>query len=440
MTEIIIPYKPRYPQDVIHPQLENHRFNVLVAHRRLGKTVLAINHTVKMALKNERSSPKYAYLAPMLKQAKLIAWDYLKYYTRPLPGIKVNEAELYVDFLGRRIHIFGADNPDAIRGLYLDGAVLDEYAQIKPELWGEVLLPIMSDRDGWACFLGTPKGQNQFLEIYEKAMREMAAGNPLWWAGLFRADETGVLSEEQLQIMRSSMTEMQYRQEFLCDFTASSDDTLITIDLVSIAAARVIQEHEIEGAPRIIGVDPARFGNDSFVIQRRQGLYAYPTIVLPKLDNMEAAGRLVTIMDQFQPDATFVDSGRGEGVIDRCRQLGYDVTEVNFGGSPIKEAIYANKRTEMWDSIGEWLRQGGVIPNDPQLKSDLVSPTYHYTKTNKMILEEKEAIKTRLGRSPDRADALALTFAFPVRPKDFRYGSQKITTTNTKYNPLRRGG
>lgn len=171
-----------------------------------------VNHVIKMCIKNRKRSPMYAYLAPYRNQAKQIAWNYIKYYTHVIPGMKTNESELYVEFpsrfkgaVGGRIYIIGADHPDALRGTYWDGAILDEYAQIKPELWDEVLRPALADRKGWATFVGTPKGQNQFYEIYQRAQKE-----PEWYCCLYRADESGVFDEggrygpEELESMKKT--------------------------------------------------------------------------------------------------------------------------------------------------------------------------------------------------------------------------------------------
>ena len=141
---------------------------MIVAHRRLGKTVCVINHAIMKALMDTSGSGRYGYIAPYRSQAKSIAWDYVKHFTAPVPGRNVNETELTVDFPnGARIRLFGADNPDAMRGLYFDGVILDEVADMKPEVWGEIIRPALSDRNGWACFIGTPKGQNLFHELYE---------------------------------------------------------------------------------------------------------------------------------------------------------------------------------------------------------------------------------------------------------------------------------
>ena len=124
-----------------------------------------------------RPSPRYGYLAPLYRQGKVIAWDLLKHLTRPLPGTKINEAELRVDLTGdRRIQIFGADNPDALRGLYLDGAVFDEYAQMRPRIWSEVVRPALADREGWATFIGTPHGQEPFLRSVPRRRRRTRPG------------------------------------------------------------------------------------------------------------------------------------------------------------------------------------------------------------------------------------------------------------------------
>jgi intein/homing endonuclease len=219
MPEITLPFKWRHPQKEIFDNMWSHRFNVLVAHRRMGKTVLVIIFIIFKALtaiNNKLWQPRYAYVAPFRNQAKLIAWEYIKKYAGKIPTFKANESELWVEFLGARVYLFGADNPDAMRGMYWDGVVLDEYPQIKQELWGEVIMPALSDRKGWAIFLGTPKGMNHFYDLLNTAMKLMADKNDAWWAGVYRADETGVIPDDELALLRKSISENQYRQEFLC--------------------------------------------------------------------------------------------------------------------------------------------------------------------------------------------------------------------------------
>ena len=413
---ITIPYKPRDPQPEIHRLMDARRFSVVVAHRRLGKTVCTVNQLIKRALIDASGAGRYGYVAPYRNQAKSIAWDYLKRFTAPVPGRVVNEGELAVDFPnGARVRLFGADNADAMRGLYFDGVVLDEVADMKPEVWGEIVRPALSDRRGWSCFIGTPKGMNLFYELYT-----LAQNTDGWGAALYRADETGVISEEELADARAVMSENQYRQEFLCDFSASVDNVLITIDMVSKAAARALQERDVRGAPRVIGVDVARFGDDRSAICTREGLWCRGIHIVNNEDNMTFAGMVAEEIERFRPDAVFIDAGRGEGVIDRLRQMGYHVMEVNFGSRAADPSRWANKRTEMWDKTREWLESGGAIPNDPALKGELAAPAYSFDAAGRKVLEPKEKLKERGLRSPDLADALALTFAAPVHPQRAR--------------------
>jgi hypothetical protein len=281
---IEIPYKPRFPQTEIHPQLEKHRFNVLVAHRRLGKTVLSINHLIKMAMTNPRKDCRYAYIAPFLKQAKLIAWDMVKKFTSTIPNVSIHEGDLICELPNKaRIYLFGGDNPDALRGTYLDGCIIDEYAQIKSEVFSEIIRPALTDRNGWCLFLGTPKGQNHFFDIYNHAVKMQAQGDTSWWSGIYRGDETGVISDVEMAELRSVMAESTYRQEILCDFTAASDNVLITIDMVSASCARQYEIAELKYCPTVIGVDPARFGDDRSVIQVRHGLVADEPIMFKEI-------------------------------------------------------------------------------------------------------------------------------------------------------------
>lgn len=435
-----LPYRPRFPQTLIHPEIENHRFSLIVAHRRLGKTVMALNHTIKKASQCPLRQPRYAYVAPFLKQAKMIAWEYLKYYTGPIPGVRYNESELYAELPNAaRIYLVGADNPDSLRGIYLDGVVLDEFAQFKPGVWEEIIRPALSDRKGWALWIGTPKGQNAFYEMYQLALKRMNDGDPDWYCALYRADETGVISPEELEQLRETLPESSFRQEFLCDFTAAADNVLITIDLVSKAASRIYKASDIDGAVKVIGVDVARFGDDRSSIIRRQGLQAFNPIVGRGWDLMHLVGRIVSEIREFNPDMTFVDeTGIGAGVVDRLKQLNYEVMGVNFGSRATKETQYADKRTEMWDETRQWLEFGGALPNHPEMKTDLVVPTYSFDPSNRMRLESKKDMKARGCQSPDVGEALVVTFAYPVRAKSSLLIPRTQVKANTGYNVLRR--
>jgi phage terminase large subunit len=215
MATVTIPYKPREPQVAIHEAIDRTRFVVVVAHRRLGKTVSAINQLIKAALQCERDNPRYAYIAPTYRQAKRVAFDYLTHFTRPL-NAEANIAELRVDFWGRRISLYGADNPDSLRGIYLDGVVLDEVGDMNPKIWNEIIRPALADRRGWAMFIGTPKGANHFKDLRDRAEAEDD------WALLeFKASQTGVVPQDELDAAKKEMGEDKYAQEFECSFHAA---------------------------------------------------------------------------------------------------------------------------------------------------------------------------------------------------------------------------
>ncbi len=415
---VVIPYTPRPVQRQIHEQLETHRFCVLVTHRQMGKTVCAVNHLLKKALQNPRKHARYFYVAPFLKQAKMIAWDYLKRFAAPLPAVTILETELCIKLpTGARIWVVGADNPDALRGTYADGVVLDEYAQIKPDVFTEIIRPMLLSREGWVVFMGTPKGQNAFYELFNRAQKLAKSEPQLWWTGIFRADTSGVIAPEELEHVRQETPELIFRQEYLCDFTASAENILISITDVLQACGRRYTSADLRGAPKIMGVDPARFGDDRSVIFLRHGLVAHEPLVFQKLDNMALAQRVAHQIETFHPDGVFIDAGCGGGVIDRLRQLGFIVTEVAFGSTPYHPGQYANKRAEMWGEMARWIKEVGQLPATAELQADLCQVAYDYDAAGRLRLEAKEKIKARCGKSPDLADALALTFAAPVCPR-----------------------
>jgi len=213
--KITIPYSPREQQAFIHQNLDKHRFSVLCCHRRFGKTVMLINHLIKCAMTNKNYNPRFAYIAPTYSQAKKIAWDYLKYYTKNIPQTKYNETELRCDFMnGARIMLLSSENPDSLRGLYLDGAVVDEAAQISSDLLDEVIRPALADRKGWLSLCGTPKGMNNlFYDYYLKAKKEES-----WFGYTAKVSETKLIDQEELDAALSVMGQSKYNQEFECSF------------------------------------------------------------------------------------------------------------------------------------------------------------------------------------------------------------------------------
>jgi hypothetical protein len=411
MTTIDLGYRPRPWQRQCH--LQRKRFTVLALHRRAGKTELALSELIDKALRFDKDLGLFFYVAPLLKQAKTIAWSRLKQKLAPLVSrslVEINESELSARFAtnGAVIRCYGADNPDSMRGVRLDGVVIDEVADVKPETWLEVIQPALADRKGWAIFIGTPHGINLFSELYFKA-RTLAD----WHAALYTVYDTDALDPAEVERYRQSVDDNTFRREMLCDFSAAGDNQLISLTDVQQAAQRHLRKDQYDFAAKVLGVDPARFGDDRSVIFPRQGLYAMKPEIYRGIDNMALADRVAAYIDRWQPDAVFIDAGNGAGVIDRLRQLHHDVIEVHFGGQA-SQARFLNKRAEIWFEVRDWLQAGGAVPDLVDLKQDLAAPTYKFTAADKIQLESKDDLKGRGLPSPDLGDALALTFAFPV--------------------------
>ena len=173
---------------------------------------------IHRALKCEAKDGRYAYVAPHWNQAKDVAWLYVKRFTAPIPGVRLNESELYVEFEHNkaRVRLAGADNYDRLRGAYLDGVILDEYGDMHPAAWPEVIRPMLADRKGWGTFIGTPKGRNDFFAKWEEAH-----ATPGWFSLMLRGSDSGLLDDEELADLRRTLTPEQYEQEIECNFNAA---------------------------------------------------------------------------------------------------------------------------------------------------------------------------------------------------------------------------
>ena len=221
--QITIPYSPRPLQQDIHTQLSKHRWAVLSIHRRAGKSVLCINELIKRALTNDQWNPRYAYIGPTYKQTKSIIFDYLKYYAGVIPGSKFNEQELSCTLPnGAKISLLGSENPDSLRGNYYDGIICDEYAQINPRLFPEIIRPALSDRKGFCYFVGTPQGMsNDFYNKYQHGLKDKT-----WYTKVAKASETGIVDQEELEAALELMGKNKYRQEFECDWVAALEGAI----------------------------------------------------------------------------------------------------------------------------------------------------------------------------------------------------------------------
>jgi len=230
----------------------------------------------------------------------------------------------------------------------------------------------------------------------------------------------------------------------LGQFPNTSINTLLSPHDVEEAMNRAVTEDQYNWSQKRLGVDVARFGMDSTIIFPRQGLVAFQCVEMRGARTQEISARVALAKQNWKSEMEFIDGtgGFGSGVIDSLGVAGYSPIEIHFSGKPM-EMKYANKRAEMWFNMAAWIKKGGVLPNDPILAKELTAPTYFF-KDGKLQLEDKEQIKKRLGFSPDRADALALTFAYPDEPAMTSLealvarakGSNKVLTEFDPYRDL----
>ena len=239
--QIVFDYEPREAFKQFHQRSE--RWACMVVHRRGGKTVACVHELVLRALYTTKKNARYAYVAPFYRQAKDVAWVYLKEACKHF-ATHIRESALRVELPnGAWITLYGSDNPDALRGLYLDGVILDEYGDSRPSLWGQVVLPTLADRKGWAVFIGTPKGKNHFYHVHQRAQQEDG-----WYSLELKASKSGILDAEELMEMKAQMTEAEFEQEMECNFTAAIMGTYY---------ANIISSMEIQQriAPSVVTYD-----------------------------------------------------------------------------------------------------------------------------------------------------------------------------------------
>jgi hypothetical protein len=312
---------------------------------------------------------------------------------------------------------------------------MDEAADLDPDLWESVVRPQLADRDGWAIFMGTPKGTNLLSNLYFGA-----EGKPDWYRGLFTVRQTEALPIAEIAALEADLPQSTFAREFLCDFNAAVDNILLSVYDVENATKRAAKPGDYDFAAKLIGVDVARQGDDSSVLVRRQGQMLWEPKAWKLPNAMDVADRVAHEINEWEPDAVFVDGtgGYGAGVIDRLRQLGHKVIEVQFAGSP-NSPKFLNKRAEMWWEMAEWVKTIGNLPNCARLKQDLCTPTYGPNRQDKIVLESKEDIKKRGLPSPDYADALATTFAQKVIPRTLHDAFMWDREVSRKpFNPLGR--
>lgn len=232
------------------------------------------------------------------------------------------------------------------------------------------------------------------------------------------------------------------RTNVLGKFPLNSTNALIGIEDVRKAQSRVLRPEDYASQAKIVAVDVARSGDDRSVIVRRQGLQMFEPEILRDIDGTQGAGRLSMHVAEWKPDAIFIDTTGGYGYawLDAALALGLPAIGVQFGGSPMAPG-FLNKRAEMLWELSKWIKRGGALPKTSELVAELTTPTYRFQK-DKIVVEPKESVKKRLGRSPDIADSMALSFAYPVMPRNpyehLLHGQSNPLRQDRNYDPIGR--
>ena len=399
-------YKPRKHQALIHKNLK--RFNVLVCHRRFGKTVLGVNQLIDWNKKNKLPRPRYAYIAPLYKQAKSVSWDYLCNFSRAFEPI-INQSELRVDYPnGGRIQLFGADNPDSLRGQYFDGVVIDEVAQCPRKLYGEIIRPTLADRKGQVIFIGTPNGHDHFYDLYQASKRDND-----WFCRMFKASETKILDAKELDNARKQSSNEEYNQEYECDFDISSSFILIPIQTIEAAFNRQVTFH---GHPRIMGIDVGMsLGGDASAIVIRQAGKITDAIEFRFDDTFQIAGKVREMFIERGCTQGYIDSiGYGAGVAHTLMSWGVPVSPINVAERASENERFMNLKAELWWRAKDFFGDNTcTLPSETdtmhKLAAELSTPEYEYTTTGKIKIQSKQDLM-RLGKpSPNLADAFVLT-------------------------------
>lgn len=449
MPTITIPfnYEPRSYQLPILEKLDSGIDRIVwVAHRRSGKDKTCVNATAKKMMMRVGA---YYYVLPTFSQARKIIWDgidgtgqrFMDHFPKEILASEPNNTDMKLKTKnGSLFQLIGSDKIDAIVGTNPVGVVFSEYALQDPKAWG-YLRPILAENKGWSIFNGTPRGQNHFKQLYSAALHD-----PTWHAQINRASETGVISLETLEkerreIIQQFGNDALYQQEYECSFDVQmSSNQFISADIVAAARGRALGQQQYFYAPVVLTVDPSWTGEDEMVIAKRQGLAFSILKTIPKNDDdSKVASLLAQLEDEHKADAVFIDLGYGTGIYSAGKAMGRSWMLVAFGSSS-NDPQYLNKRAEMWGAMKKWLQEGGAIPNDPVLCDELMGPEAYVIQSGinagKIQIESKDHMKKRGVSSPNRADALALSFAFPITKKVHRTFKSK-SGESENYDPFK---
>ena len=403
--------------------------------RRNGKDLTALNILLAKAVQRPGL---YMYIGPLHTQTRQIVWTgqtnggrpFLDYIPPQLVK-KKRESLMEIELInGSIIKVVGSDRYDSLMGLNAVGVVFTEYSLQRVEAW-DYIRPMMAENGGWALFNGTPRGLNHM-----HAMAKMAEKNEKWFYQYLTRDDTGRPSLEAIDDdRRGGMKESKIEQEYYCSWTSSTESVFIPLDLVDpcLKPSAELSPDLYSFQPRVFGVDVAYAPKgDKASIAFRQGRKVHWVRWYQGRDNMAFAKEIAKFIKAFKPHAVFIDAGRGEGVISRLHQLGYDhiVHAVHFNGKVYEEGI-ANMKALMWTRMLTWFldsnkpdmynldnNQHANEPVEEDLAKELSTPFMIEDEKNMIRVEPKTSLKARGESSPDLAEALGLTFAEEIEPED----------------------
>ena len=419
--------------------------------RRNGKDIVFLNIAIALAMQRVGL---YFYIAPFFTQVRSIIWKgtddsgkkFLEYIPPELIE-KTNESDLRIELInGSSLRFLGSDNVDSIVGNNPVGVFFTEFSLHRPQAW-HYLRPVLAANGGVGMFNGTPRGLNHMFQQYQLAVKDPEQ----WYVQYLTCEDTGVPTQEAIHNDRKSgMPESLIRQEYYCSWTSSAEEILIPLDIIKPRLTTRLPNDYLLALPRppkLLGVDVAYATlGDKAVISKREGRFLHPLEKYQGKDNMHLATRIVDIIKAWGPDAIFIDSGRGEGVISRLQQLGYShlVIPIHFSGRPNSD-LYLNKRAEIWCRMRDWMANEDtppLIPNDEDLIGAVSAPTFEINERGLIQIESKKSMRKRNVPSLDEGDAVALTFSEeiehdPERSKDpYTLEHLNIFKRQRAYDPL----
>lgn len=420
-------------------------------HRRGGKDDVALHHHAVAALNRPGT---YWHCLPEYAHARRVLWDAVDAHKgrRRIdlafpPEIVASRREdtMQITFINGSVYqVVGSDKIDGLVGAGIAGVTFSEWALAKPESWG-LIRPMVLETKGWAHFITTPRGRNHAFRMFRAAQDD-----PTWNATRVGADISNVFTKQELDYELKQYIDQYgedigkalFKQEYLCSFEGANESGFITTVEIQTARARNI---EMPQGPRVLGVDPARFGADRSVILGRIGPKIDRIITRRGIDTVQLAGEVSEVARSWGAQVIFVDgAGVGAGVVDQLKALGWGpkLVEVQSGGRPLAPERYYNLRAEMWGKMKDWLANRGDISAAPfELDEDLTSIGFEFDSKGRVKLESKDDVKSRGMPSPDLADALSLTFARDVAMDDAfnqQVVQQRAVTTMSSFSPAAR--